>query len=157
MREIISPCPIPTNLEKPSVFLAGSIDQGTALNWQSEVCRSLSDLDICILNPRRTEWDASWVQSINNPQFREQVEWELNCLDRVDIIAMYFAPNSKAPITLLEFGLHARSTKLLVACPEMFWRRGNVEVVANRYSIPLYNDLDALLLAIRSSISSKST
>src|SRR5262245_48903306 len=88
-----------------SVFLAGSIEMGQAVDWQTEVTRALDDLDVVVLNPRRDEWDASWVQSIDNPDFRGQVEWELLAQERADVIAMYFAPATKAPITLLELGL----------------------------------------------------
>lgn len=37
---------------------------------------------------------------------------------------------------LLELGLFAKSGKLLVCCPEGYWRRGNVEVICARYQIP---------------------
>ena len=84
------------------------------------------------------------MQSIGNPQFREQVEWELHAQDQATLIVMYFAPATKAPITLLELGLAARSGKLVVGCPDGFWRKGNVEVVCAEYGIPLVADLDAL-------------
>ena len=86
----------------PTVFLAGSIEMGQAEDWQSQVGQALSDLDIIVLNPRRDEWDATWMQSFSNPQFRQQVEWELTGLEHASIIAMYFARSTKAPITLLE-------------------------------------------------------
>jgi hypothetical protein len=63
--------------------------------------------------------------------------------------AMFFAPATKAPITLLELGLFARSGKLLVGCPVGFWRRGNVEVVCARYGIPLVDSLTALIDLVR--------
>ena len=59
--------------EQKTIFLAGSIDNGAAKDWQASVIKSLSKIDVCILNPRRNEWDASWEQSINNPIFKEQV------------------------------------------------------------------------------------
>jgi hypothetical protein len=62
---------------------------------------------------------------------------------------MYFAPATKAPITLLELGLAAGSGKLVVCCPEGFWRKGNVEVVCARYDIPLVADLEAMLSLVR--------
>jgi hypothetical protein len=126
------PAPITLADNEPTVFLAGSIEMGRAEHWQSMVEQALADLPITILNPRRDEWDASWEQSINNPQFREQVEWELEAQERASIIAMYFAPGTQAPITLLELGLFARSGKLVVCCPPGFWRRGNVQVVCAR-------------------------
>lgn len=53
---------------------------------------------------------------------------------------MYFAPTTRAPITLLELGLFAQSGRLVVCCPDGFWRKGNVEVVSARYGVPLTND-----------------
>ena len=100
----------------PTVFLAGSIDMGAATDWQTELAAVLAARDVTILNPRRQDWDSTWRQSIDEPKFREQVEWELDGLDRADVVAMWFAPESKAPITLLELGLTARSGKLLVGC-----------------------------------------
>lgn len=73
----------------------------TAIDWQSEVERGLAAVDCLVLNPRRDDWDSSWEQSIQNAQFRAQVEWELEGLERATVVAMYVAPDSKAPITLL--------------------------------------------------------
>lgn len=62
---------------------------------------------------------------------------------------MYFAPKTKAPITLLELGLFAASKKLLVCCPEGFWRKGNVDIVCHKYNIPMYQTLSDLLSKIK--------
>jgi Nucleoside 2-deoxyribosyltransferase like len=148
-RVIKPPTPLDFDGNEPSVFLAGSIEMGQAEQWQSALEQALADLDVIVLNPRRDEWDASWVQSIDNPQFREQVEWELEAQERATLIAMYFAPATKAPVTLLELGLSARSGKLVVCCPEGFWRKGNVEVVCGRYGVPLVATLDELVAAVR--------
>ena len=135
--------------DQRSVFLAGSIEMGKAEMWQAKFEQALADLSITILNPRREEWDASWEQSITNPLFREQVEWELDGLERADVVAMYFEPTTQSPITLLELGLIARSQKSIVCCPQGFWRRGNVEVICARFQIPLVPDLFALAQAVR--------
>jgi hypothetical protein len=143
-RVIKPPAPLLLDGPMPSVFLAGSIEMGSAEDWQARFERSLSDLDVLILNPRRDEWDASWEQSITNPLFREQVEWELAGLEQADVVAMYFAPATKAPVTLLELGLCARDDRLLVCCPAGYWRRGNVEIVCRRNRLPLLDSLPAL-------------
>jgi hypothetical protein len=152
MAVILKP-PVPLDLAgRRSIFLAGSIEMGRAEPWQAQVEAALSDLDVVILNPRRDEWDASWVQSIANPPFREQVEWELAAQDLATVIAMYFAPATKAPVTLLELGLAARSGKLVVCCPDGYWRKGNVEVVCARYGISLVADLAALVAEVRKAL-----
>jgi hypothetical protein len=146
MARVLKP-PTPLELERGerSLFLAGSIEMGQAEPWQAEVERALADEDVVILNPRRDEWDPSWEQSIRNPPFREQVEWEISGQELATVIAMFFAPATKAPISLLELGLFARSGKLVVGCPVGFWRRGNVEVVCARYAIPMVETLTELI------------
>jgi len=120
-----------------SVFLAGSIEMGKAENWQERITNELKKFNVVILNPRRDDWDSSWEQKIDNPKFREQVEWELDAMNKADVIAMYFDPSTKSPISLLELGLHATNCekKLLVYCPEGFWRKGNVDIVCRRNGI----------------------
>ena len=151
-RVIKPPAPLALAADECSVFLAGSIEMGRAEPWQAAVEHQLADLPIVLFNPRREEWDASWVQSIANPQFREQVEWELEAQERAALIAMYFAPTTQAPITLLELGLFVRSGKLVVCCPPGFWRRGNVEVVCDRYGVPLVDELTELVRLVRERI-----
>lgn len=150
MARVLKP-PVPLALAdgERAVFLAGSIEMGRAEPWQPTVEDALADLPIALLNPRRDEWDASWEQSIANPVFRGQVEWELAGLEHAAVVAMYFVPGTQSPITLLELGLLASSGKLVVCCPEGFWRRGNVEVVCARYGVPMVADLSALIQAIR--------
>jgi excisionase family DNA binding protein len=147
------PAPLPPAGGTPSVFLAGSIEMGAAEDWQARLTQALADLDVLILNPRREAWDASWVQSLANPQFREQVEWELAGLELATVVAMYFAPATKAPVTLLELGLCADVGKVVVCCPEGYWRRGNVEVVCARYDLPLVASLDELAAEVRARLS----
>ena len=130
-----------------TVFLAGSIEMGTVENWQAKVEDFFKyyPKDITILNPRREDWDSSWTQEFTNPQFYQQVNWELTALDAADLIIMYFHPETKAPISLLEFGKFAESGKMMVCCPTGFWRKGNVDIVCERYGIPNYETLEELL------------
>ena len=149
-----APQAIPSYIIEPSIFLAGSIEQGTAENWQMRIEKSLSDMDVVLFNPRRADWDLTWEQSRNNPQFLEQVTWELTALESCDIIALRFDPATKSPISLLEMGLFAHSGKLHVCCPPGFWRKGNVEIVCDRYDIPFFEDEAVWLTSIRKEVDS---
>ena len=144
--------PVPIEIGRCNIFLSGSIEMGTAENWQDRLVRELADEDVNVYNPRRDDWDSSWVQSIANAQFREQVTWELNAMENSDIIATYFDPNTKSPITLLELGLFAQTGLMIVCCPEGFWRKGNVDIVCQRYSIWQVPDKDALMAAVKAQI-----
>lgn len=144
LRVIKSPASI-ASARGLKVFLAGSIEMGVAENWQSKIATILGNnisKPITLYNPRRDNWDSSWAQEIENDDFYEQVRWELQALDDADIIAMYFDPNTKSPISLLELGLYARSDKLIVGCPDGFYRKGNVEIVCNKYKIKMLHTWD---------------
>jgi hypothetical protein len=147
MKEITPPHSISANHRRPNaVFLAGSIEMGIAENWQAQVTQYFSELtDYTVLNPRRSDWDNSWEQTFTSPNCYQQVNWELNGLDRATHIILNLLPGTKSPISLLELGLYAASGKLIVCCPTGFWRKGNVDIVAERYSIPVYKALDELL------------
>jgi hypothetical protein len=147
MKQITPPHSLSVNHRRPfAVFLAGSIEVGVAEDWQAEAVQYFADLpDYSILNPRRTDWDSSWEQTFSNPNFYQQVSWELNGLDRATHIILNFLPETKSPISLLELGLYAASGKLIICCPAGFWRKGNVDIVAERYGIPVYEKLEKLL------------
>jgi hypothetical protein len=146
MAKIIKP-PAPLELTPAewAIFLSGSIEMGVASNWQADFEQALRDTDAVILNPRRDEWDDSWEQRIENPQFQAQVEWELAGMERAEVIVVCFVAGTKSPITLLELGLFARSGKLIVYCPEGYWRKGNVDVVCRRYGVKTVNSFEELV------------
>lgn len=131
----------------PWLFLAGSIEMGAAEKWQDRVGVELESTKGTILNPRRDDWDSSWVQSKENPQFRQQVEWELSALEAADAIALYFDPTTKSPITLLELGLF-RHKAMLVCCPPGFWRKGNVDIVCERYNVKQVGTRDEFIRSL---------
>ena len=143
--EIKSPNKVILKEGYKTVFLAGSIEMGLATDWQNEIITTLKDKNIIFLNPRRENWDSSWEQKITNEQFKEQVTWELDSLDMSDIIVMVFDGATKSPISLLEFGLHAKSEKMIVYCPEPFWRKGNVDILCERFNIKQVNSLEEII------------
>ena len=139
-----APEEIPLQNEVKTIFLAGSIEMDKAVNWQKH-CEELLKDDYVIFNPRRNEWDSSWSQTIENNNFTEQVNWELNALEKADIIIMYFANNTMSPISLLEFGLYAQSNKMKVVVEENFWRKGNIDIVCKRYKVEHFKILEQLI------------
>lgn len=130
------------NSTQPHVFLGGSIEMGNAEDWQTGMGEFFTNEKWGVFNPRRLDWDSSWEQKFTDPNFSQQVNWELNALDMADLILLYFVPNTKSPISLLELGLYADSKKIYVVCPNGFWRKGNVDIVCNRKNIPLFETLE---------------
>lgn len=107
------------------LHLAGSVEMNGQKDWQACLVAALGDRNVTIVNPPPA------------PSQKDHLEWELDGLERADLVAMWFAPDTVAPITLLELGLAARQEKLVVGCADGFWRRSNIEVVCQRFAIPL--------------------
>ncbi len=133
-----------------TIFLAGSISSNEAEEWQKKIVDAVPDKPYIFFNPRRDDYDKTLKQNIENPQFKKQVEWELEALEVADYIIMYFDKDTKSPISLLELGLHARNKKLIVCCPEGFWRKGNVDIVCKTYNIRQLNSLDDIISLLES-------
>jgi len=137
-----------------TVFLAGSIEMGAAEDWQSVVPKHFEDkINLVFYNPRRDDWDSSWEQKESNPQFNHQVNWELDKLSKSDCIFMYFSPETKSPVSLLELGMFVNVKNMIVCCPDGFWRKGNVEVVCGRAGVPIHNTLEEAIGRLRTYLS----
>lgn len=140
----------PYNIEErndcsSTIFLAGSIDNGHAVDWQylvEEQLKEYTDAELTIYNPRREHFAKNVKHTIDDVYFKCQVDWELVAMDKADYIFMYFSPGSSAPVSMLELGLYADSDcKMIVCCPDGFWRQGNVEIVCDRYAVPFFKEL----------------
>lgn len=127
------------------VFLAGSIEQDKAMRWQEPVTQALlaRHPDLVVINPRREHWDASWSQKPGDEPFTGQVNWELDYLTLADHALFVFDPETLSPITLVELGimLGRAPDRMIVACPEGFWRHGNVVLSAQRWGVPVFDTM----------------
>jgi nucleoside 2-deoxyribosyltransferase-like protein len=127
------------------LFLAGSIDSGMAEDWQTSIVGRLRDLDVVVFNPRRAAWPTDTPLESEPEILRRQINWELDAIERSDLMAFYFAPGTKAPISLLELGLVAPRKHAVVCCPPGFWRKTNVDVICDRFEIQQVNSLEDLV------------
>jgi hypothetical protein len=124
------------------VYLAGAIDMGKAVDWQSYVINALSDLTHLVLfNPRREQFTPDTLD--------EQITWELEAMTTADLIMMWFPAEALAPIALFETGLYLNSGKLIVGAEKGFYRRRNLEFTCGYYGIQLLSNLDELITATR--------
>ena len=125
-----------------TVFLAGAIDMGAAVDWQAYVIELLTNTAMVLFNPRRpgTDWPEEYQD--------EQIEWELNLLDKCDAIFMWLPSNAKAPISLFEAGLYWQSGKLCIGADLEFYRRRNLELTGKRYGVYIYKTLDDALTSL---------
>lgn len=69
-------------------------------------------------------------------------------MDSATVVVVYFDERSKAPVSLLELGLVARSGRVVVGCQPGFWKRGNVQAVCARLGVPLEEDMEGLVMRL---------
>lgn len=62
-------------------------------------------------------------------------------MEAADVIVVYLHPETQSPVTMLEFGLWARSGKVVVCCPEGYLRSGNVQVLCERFEVEMVGAL----------------
>ena len=107
-------------------FLAGGItDCG---EWQDEVINYLENVDVdltglVLFNPRRKNFPIHDPNASN-----EQITWEFNMLEQMDIFSMYFANSSKSvqPICMYELGRNL--AKMEMRFPSDYMNRITVSV-----------------------------
>lgn len=134
-----------------TLFLAGSIEMGKAKDWQTELTDKILKNDklnkVIIVNPRRDDWDSTWEQVKTNKNFFEQVSWELENIEKSDFMVIHFNEKTQSPITLLELGLASQldSDKCIVFCEDKFFRKGNVDIVCDRYGIETTDSFDGVI------------
>jgi nucleoside 2-deoxyribosyltransferase len=154
MTVIKPPTKIEVGKDALVIFLGGSIEMGKAEEWQTKLSKDIEEFDVIALNPRRSDWDSSWVQSIENKQFNEQVTWELSGLERADIVVIYLAKNTMSPITLLELGINIveKPDSVVVYADEKYERKGNVDITCKRHGVVVHSDYEEFLNALKNKI-----
>lgn len=134
-----------------TVFLAGSIANGDAVEWQKEIVEEIKAMEkeavsnitaptrffnTGVFNPRNHNWDKSIVPNdYNNLVLQKQIDWELDAISLADYVIFYFDAKTQSPITLQELGYATGLGKqLVVYCPKEFWRYANVRKMVDRNS-----------------------
>lgn len=105
MKVITAPTIYTPKENEISLFLAGGITNCS--NWQNEIIQRIErlrpddlDNDLIIYNPRRENFPIHQSSAAE-----EQIRWEFNNLNQMDIFSMYFcAGESDQPICMYELG-----------------------------------------------------
>lgn len=138
----------PNITHKYTIFLAGTTSKTGEPDWRQSLIDTISHQPVTVFNPLRTDWDATWREDYSDPRWVEQVEWELEMLDKANLIVVFFHGVSPAPISLLEFGLWAREGKAIACAMKDYSKRGNVMAVCRKYGAMFVETEDELRLQI---------
>lgn len=153
-RVIVPPESIDFDDPRPLVFLSGSFENTSGEPWRQRVIGELADTPVVLLNPQREDWDSSfWNRDEDDPQFDHHLSWSFDALAYAEMVAFYFDPQTKSPVSLLELGLVAAAMKMssvpVVCCPPGFYRRASVQKVCELYTLNMVNTLEELIADIR--------
>lgn len=94
---------------------------------------------------------------MSDPRFVAQVEWEMDHGKIADVVVIHFVPGTQAPISLLELGMYAGmyAEKVVVCCPEGFWKRGNVRMVCVRFGVRCVESVEEVESIVRERLVAK--
>lgn len=165
--EIKPPAELLPDKKRFEIFLAGSIEQGKAEEWQHEFADAIRKMkprpNVALFNPRRDNWDPSWSgisppgdsklftqQVLQQEQLVKQIEWEIEHLERAHLIVMYLQPGTISPVSMLELGIFVKEVftmkkQMIVLCPEGFHRKTNIDVVCQYYDVTMAKDMTELI------------
>ena len=135
----------------PRIFLAGTTTATKDGDWRERIISRLSEYTVVLLNPKRDDWDCTWREHASDPRWREQIEWELDMQEAASIIAFVFLPETPAPISMLELGMHVASGKrdtMVFSHPD-FVKSAYVEAVCKRHGSFFCKSENELLEALR--------
>ncbi|KAF4958868.1 hypothetical protein FGADI_2070 [Fusarium gaditjirri] len=143
---VMAPCKPDHGDQNTSIFLAGITTNTGGADWRDNLTRALINHPVTIFNPNRPDWDSTWKEDFSDKRWEEQVWWELDMQESADIIVFMFHRLTDAPISLLEFGLAARTklNKVFVCAQEGYRKKGNVEAVCKRFGAKLVNTEEEL-------------
>ena len=122
------------------VFLAGGISD--TKNWQAEFLRRVEGHNLTVLNPRRKQFPMGDAE-----EGRRQIEWEWRYLQRANLVAFWFPPQTLCPIALFELGACCSAgVPLVVGSDPAYARRFDLEVQLGlrRPEIRVHDSIEAV-------------
>jgi hypothetical protein len=132
------------NIKNTTIFPSGGIEMGKAALWHEDSARRIAsawDGEGDIHNPRRA---GEFRQDME----LDQIRWEQRRLLSCDYIFMVIDTHAKSPISLLEFGGFMASGKMIVVCPESFYRYNNLVITAGMYGQRIFQTISEGIAAL---------
>jgi len=145
------PAWVPDEEAERAIFLGGAIGVDAGRDWQAEAAVYIASAGLNALDPRPEGWDRAWRQGQDDVRLVERPTWELAGLERSACALIFLPAAARVPASLLDVGLCVGwGKRIVIAAEPGYWRRGDLEVIARRYAVPLYASLvPALARAVR--------
>ena len=129
------------------IFLAGSIGNGDAPDWQNDISsyieKNWTEEDITIYNPRRPGEFLPEMES-------EHAAWTMSMISLADFILLYLTGDSGSPISTLELGMFIGDPRLFLSINDDYIRKEVVEYHYNVFGIgQLYDNPKSCVEAMK--------
>lgn len=87
--------------------------------------------------------------TLDNPEFVQKTQWELNCYDASDVIFCNYLKKSNLFQSLQGFFLNSLTGKVIVRCPIDSPFYGTVKLIGQARNIPVLGDSASLIVVLR--------
>jgi len=128
-----------------TVFLAGGISG--CPDWQKEFVEMLKYTNVVLFNPRRENFPMG-----DRSEGRRQILWEVEYLNKADIVIFWFPMETICPIVLFELGSYSMIDKpIFVGVHPEYSRRFDVDIqlMIRRPDVVIVDSLEALAEQLR--------
>lgn len=132
-------------LQKSIMLLGPTPRDDNTESWRPEALEMLRELGFngTVLVPESETWGR-------HDAYDQQVKWEWEALEQATV-ALFWVPrdlNSMPAFTTnVEFGLTVKNGRTLLGFPKDTPKMGYLKALADRYRVPVYDDLQHLLSA----------
>ncbi len=126
MLTVVTPPSLYFPIKGPKIFLAGSVGNGDAPDWQSStldyIQTNWTESNVTIYNPRRPSGEFLPEDEA------EQATWTISMLNAADYIVMHLTGDSGSPISTFELGLFVDDERMHLSIDEGYSRKEVVEI-----------------------------
>lgn len=145
------------------IYLSGSLDLGgKSTPWQQKFINGLSKLTV--KHPNKPELPdytgfkflvfnplvpVNGEPSVDNPEFVQKLNWELEMMERSDVIFCNFLKKSVLISAISGYLLNAQTGKVICRCPIECNFYPQVKVLSDKYGIPLLGNSGSLIDAMK--------
>ncbi len=131
----------------PKIFLAGSVGNGNAPDWQSRIIDYMqtnwTEKNVTVYNPRRPSGEFLPENEV------EQATWTISMLNAADYIILHLTGDTGSPISTFELGLFVADERLHLSIDDSYSRKEIIEIHYDFFGIgQIYdspeNSIDAI-------------
>ena len=144
------------------IYLSGTLDLNqNKIPWQQKFINALArimseepkndmpdlrNFKFLIINPLIP---TNGPMILDNPEFVQKINWELQCLELSDVIFCNFLKKGKEWSSLSGLMMNIRSEKMICRCPIDSEFYGYIKILGQNFGFPVVGDTSSALVIIK--------